>query len=436
MHSKQLFVLFIFVFNSLIISAQQKTSITLTKVLEKVNKQNHALKISDQNYKIGKADYRQTNAFILPKISIAHTATTTTNPLMAFGSKLNQEILTQADFNPTLLNNPTEVKNFNTNITVLQPIFNANGFYMRKAAKAKMTALELQSTRTKAYITLEATKKYMQLQVAYKAVTVLKKANESALENKKVANNNFQQGYLQKADVLAVEIYTTDIENQLLAAKSNLKNISDELSLLMGEESNTLLKPANNLKAESTLKTYHTKISSSRADIEALYKRTLAYKNLHKANKMSYLPTLNAFGSYELHNSILFENKAKGHTIGAQLSWNLFDGYQRIGKTQKSKALLNKSEINLAQYQQKSQLHFNKAKRALKDAENKLKLTNLAVTQAKEVLRIRTNRFKEGLEKTADLLMAESQHLQKQLENLQTIFNYNFTKAYVGFLAK
>ncbi len=37
-----------------------------------------------------------------------HTGISTTNPLMAFGSKLNQEILTQADFNPDLLNNPEQ----------------------------------------------------------------------------------------------------------------------------------------------------------------------------------------------------------------------------------------------------------------------------------------------------------------------------------------
>ena len=56
--------------------------------------------------------------------------------------------------------------------------------------------------------------------------------------------------------------------------------------------------------------------------------------------------------------------------------------------------------------------------------------------QSKEALRIRTNRFEQGLEKTSDLLISETQYLQKQLEQLQTIFSYNFTKAYVEFLTK
>ena len=84
----------------------------------------------------------------------------------------------------------------------------------------------------------------------------------------------------------------------------------------------------------------------------------------------------------------------------------------------------------------KSNLELNKVKRQLIDAKSKLKLTDIAVQQSKESLRIRKNRFKEGLEKTSDLLMTETQLLNKQLEYYQTIFEYNFTQSYIQFLTK
>ena len=167
-------------FNLLKVHSQQEISISLNDVLEKVDNNNHTVKIAEQNYNAAKADFNQTNSILLPNISISHSAISTTNPLMAFGSKLNQEILTQADFNPALLNDPDEIKNFTTKIEVQQPIFNADGIFMRKAAKAKMNAFELQTTRTKDAMKLEVTKAYMQLQVAYKAVEVLEKAKEAA----------------------------------------------------------------------------------------------------------------------------------------------------------------------------------------------------------------------------------------------------------------
>jgi outer membrane protein TolC len=228
----------------------------------------------------------------------------------------------------------------------------------------------------------------------------------------------------------------TEVENQLLSAKSSVQNASDNLKFLMGEQNETVLKPSEELRAELDLAIYNENLSQNRADIDAMQQSAEAYNNMHKANKMSYLPSLNAFGSYEMYDDLLFGTEAKGYLVGAQLSWNVFDGYKRIGKIQKSKAELDKAEIGLEQYKNQSNLDFNIAKRQLKDAENKLILTNLASEQSKEALRIRTNRFEQGLEKTSDLLISETLYMQKQLEYLQTVFNYNFTKAYVAFLTK
>ncbi len=436
MRSKNILFLTFLLFNFLIINAQQETMISLEEALIKVENNNYTIKISEQEYLAAKADFNQTNSILLPNLSISHSGISTNNPLMAFGSKLNQEILTQGDFDPVLLNDPGDIKNFTTKIEIQQPIFNADGLFMRKAAKDKMNATELQSTRTKEHMKLEVIKAYMQLQVAYKAVEVLEKAKEAALENKKIANNNFNQGYLQKADILSVEVHVTEIENQLINVNSNVQNASDYLLFLMGENNGGSLKPSTELQIELNLEVYNHQLSLSRADIEAMQKSTDAYKNMYKASKVSYLPRLNAFGSYELYDDKFLGTNAKGYLVGAELSWNLFDGYKRIGKTQKSKAEFDKAELLLEQYKNQSQLEFNKAKRQLKDAENKLILTNLAVEQSGEALRIRMNRFEQGLEKTSDLLISETKLLQKQLEYLQTAFNYNFTKAYVEFLTK
>jgi outer membrane protein TolC len=429
-------IYFLIFFISTVAFAQKETSITLNEVIQKVKEKNYAVKISEQEMNAAKAEFNQTNSILLPSISVSHAGISTNNPLMAFGSKLNQEILTQNDFNPALLNNPETIENFTTKIEVQQPLLNADGIFMRKAAKAKKNAMELQFSRTKEAMELEVTKAYMQLQLAYKAVEVLEKAQEAALANKNIADKNFELGYMQKSDVLSVEVYATEVQNQLLNAKSNVKNASDYIQFLMGSTSNLTLKPSEELVPDLDLSIFNNTLSSERADIEAMEKSTDAYKNMHQASKMSFLPRLNAFGSYELHDDNAFSGNANGYLVGAQLSWNLFDGFKRIGKTQKSKAEFEKAQLNLEQYKSQSQLQFNQAKRQLKDAENTLNLTNLAVEQSKEALRIRTNRFKQGLEKSSDLLISEAQYLQKQLTYLQTVFNYNYTKKTVEFLTK
>jgi outer membrane protein TolC len=54
--------------------------------------------------------------------------------------------------------------------------------------------------------------------------------------------------------------------------------------------------------------------------------------------------------------------------------------------------------------------------------------------QSKESLRILTNRFGQGMEKTTDLLMAETQYSEKELEYFQTIYEYNYALAYLEYL--
>ena len=150
---------------------------------------------------------------------------------------------------------------------------------------------------------------------------------------------------------------------------------------------------------------------------------------------MAFLPRLNAFGSYELYDDELFTGDANGYMAGMALSWDILQGTKRFGKADKSKAEYEKAKLEYEQYISKSQLELNKAKRALTDAENKLRLTSLALEQSKESLRIRTNRFEQGLEKTTDLLMAETQYSEKELEYFQTVYEYNYALAYLDFLS-
>lgn len=422
---------------SLTTYSQDTISISKKDIVEKSVSNNLQLKIADKNFQSAKADYKQSKATFFPNIVISHTGISTTNPLMAFGSKLNQEILTASDFNPALLNDPKTTQNFATKFEIQQPLINVDGLFGRQAAKAKMDAFQLQTERSKEYLELEVSKSYMQLQLAYKAVKVLEKANATAQGNLKMVENYFKNGMLQKTDLLNVQVRVNEITNQLQYAKSNVQNASDYLAFLLNEDMvEKTYKPAEALDNSITIESINTTLSDSRKDIQAMDKSSEAYQKMLQSSKFGFLPRLNAFGSYELYDQNIFGTSAKGYLVGAQLSWNVFDGFKTIGKTQKAKADFEKATVETDQYKKQSQLELNKTNRQLKDAENKVNLSQLAYEQSQEAFRIRQNRFTQGLEKTTDLLLAETQMAQKELEHLQAIFEYNFTKQYLQFLTK
>ncbi|MTI41624.1 TolC family protein [Fulvivirga lutimaris] len=417
--------------------AQDTLVIDKSALLQKVHEGNLQLKIASKQVEIAQGDLSQSRASYLPTITASHTAMVTNNPLMAFGSKLNQEILTQADFNPALLNDPDNTTNFATEIQILQPLLNLDYAYQRQGAIIQAEAQVLQAQRTSEYLELEVLKAYMQLQLSYEAVSVLRKAQKTAREGLRVINDYNDQGLVQKTDVLAVKVRVSEVESQLRFAESNVQNASAYLGFLFGtQDQGIIYRPSERSAASVEIETFDDQLSDSRKDVTAMSKAEEGYQAMLKSDKMSLIPRINAFGSYQLYDEALFGFGASGYIVGAQLSWNIFDGSRTIGKIQKSKAQFEKARFENNQYKGKEQMELDKTIRQLNDLQNKVRLTGQALEQSEEAYRIRKDRFAEGLEKTADLLAAETKYFQKELEYRQSIFEYNLTKEYLRFLTK
>jgi outer membrane protein TolC len=417
--------------------SQDTLVISKTDLIQKLHDQNLQLKIANKQVEIAKGDYNQSKALFLPTVTASYTGIVTNNPLMAFGSKLNQERLTAADFNPALLNDPDDIQNYATEIQVLQPLLNLDYAFQRQAARIQSEAYQLNAERTGEYLELEVNKAYMELQLAYEAVSVMEKAKMTSTEGLRLIQNYFDEGLLQKTDVLSMSVRVYEVENQLRYAHTNIRNASENLAFLLGEDINeSLYKPDERIPENIQIEVFDDMLSDARKDIIAMNKSEDGYKKLLKSGNMSLIPRINAFGSYQLYDNEPLGFDASGYLLGINLSWNIFDGYKSIGKIERSKAEFEKAHIENEEYRGKEQIQLNKTIRQLKDAENKVMLSKLALEQSREAYQIRSNRFEEGLEKTTDLLTSETQMFQKELENRQAIFEYNFTKEYLRFLTR
>ena len=129
------FFIILFVVNAHLLVAQDTLQLSKAEFVEKVTQSSYQQLVADKQAAMAEADFQQSNALFLPTVTASYTAITTNNPLMAFGSKFNQEILTQQDFNPALLNDPDNIENYTTEIMVLQPLLNLDGVYGRNAAQ-------------------------------------------------------------------------------------------------------------------------------------------------------------------------------------------------------------------------------------------------------------------------------------------------------------
>jgi outer membrane protein TolC len=153
-----------------------------------------------------------------------------------------------------------------------------------------------------------------------------------------------------------------------------------------------------------------------------------------KANKMSYLPKLNAFGSYQFNDSRALGFGAGAYLAGVQLSWDIFKGNSTKNNIATQTLERNKLSTELAQQKDQSQLELDKAYRDLADARFSITQQELAVAQASESLLILQNRYQQGLVNTTDVLMASTQLSQQKFALAQAVFNTRVTEVYLQLL--
>lgn len=415
--------------------SQDTISISKPELEHKILDNNLQVKMAQKEAELADAELLGTRAMYLPNINASYTFSNTNNPLYAFGSRLNQESITMTDFNPDNLNSPKSISNFATKLEIQQPIINMDAVYQKKVGQVKSEVLKIKTERTKEYVQFELKKAYMTLQMAYKMVETLENARTTTLANKKVIDNYYKNGIVQKSEVLYMDVRLKEIENQIQFAKSNVKNASDYLYFLLDENyQNKVLKPSEALEYQENMVENNLTLNINRKDLQAYQKSLEAYDLMIKSSKAKFLPKLNAFGSFEMYDNKIAHFDANGYLAGIQLSWNVFDGLKAKSEQEKYKAELSKAETEIQQYQKQSELELNKTSRQVQDVENKINLTKLAWEQSREAYRIRKNRYDQGLEKSADLLTSETQMSQKELEHIQAIFEYNTTLEYYKFL--
>jgi outer membrane protein TolC len=414
-------------------NAQQR-AISLQEAITSAKDKNRTILVAKEQLKSAEADYHKSLGVILPQLNVSHTALSTNDPLNAFGFTLQQQKITMANFDPSLLNNPDRTNTFLTKVELLQPLINVDGFYGRKAAKKGVDARASMAIYTEKQMALEVKKVYGQLQLMHQLVDVYKIAEKTILENKKVAHNFYTQGYLKKNDLLEIDIHVTDVQNQLQNAEKLVKDTSAYLSFLMGTDEMVTLVPSEKLKLHTLKIDLTNPFTTERGDLKAVTYGVEAQNNLYQSSKMKFLPRVNAFANYNWADEEFFGTNSNSYLLGVQLSWDIFKGFQNIGDVQKQKADLKIAELNADAYTNYSKMEIETAKRQLINAENSLELNLLAKDHAEEALKIRKNRFNQGLEKTTDLLNAETVFTQKHLAYLQAIFDYNLTVSKLQFL--
>ncbi|MGF1532104.1 MAG: TolC family protein [Bernardetiaceae bacterium] len=438
---KQITLCFLaFLWGILPLSAQGPTrSLSLEEAVSMAQQNHYEILKAEAQIAAARAQYAQSQGVFLPRATLSATGISTNNPLQAFGILLLQERVAAEDFNPNTLNDPGSIQNFTTSIDVQQPILNFDGFRKREAARLQVDAKTQQKDRARQQIAFMTKQAYYQLALAQQKTIVLTQALEVAKAYQKLTQDNLDAGYVQRADLLAVQLRVHQLEDQLTEATHNVQSAKDFLAFLLNTEddlsqltlTDSLTMPAAPTEAEPL-----TEVSPQRPDLRAYRIGIAATEQLLKAEKQQFLPSLNAFGSFAFNDEIPFGTQANNYLIGMSLQWKLFQGGERIHGIRKIQADKDYLQIQHDQAIAQGNLDIRQALRKQQLAQRQVQTADYAVAQAEEALRVRQNRYTQGLEKTTDLLTSEAKLAETKLHKLLAHYQYLIASAELEFLGQ
>lgn len=415
MKQKQLLILMAIFLIGSSLYAQEK-ALTLDQALQALESNAKALKLIDKDISISKEQLEGNKQFYLPKVGVQYTGIYTNSPLNSFGFKLNQEIVQQSDFDPTLLNNPDGIANFNTKFQILQPILNFDAKLAKEASKYQVEALEFQKVHTLNHLKLQLQNAFVQLQTLYAAQQVLQESESALNAHLAIVNNFIREGLGKTSDQLAIQVKIKELENRQLTIQKHIGQLSSYIAYLTGDEATSIYKPTATLESiQLDENAWPDSIQDTRADLMAYQKGIEAQQVQLRMTKAQNLPRLNAFGEFNFNDQSPVGFGGNNYLVGARLSWQLHLGKQLKSKVNSQQLATEKANVALQDAKEQSNMELRQAIIAHQTVKSQIDNLNTSVSLAKEQLRITKNRFKEGLEKSADVLLVENQLSQAKL---------------------
>ncbi len=338
---------------------------------------------------------------------------------------------------------------FSTRLSINYTIFDG---FSREAqwsrASSNKSAAEYNATRTRQAITFQVESAYLNVLRTEQLVRVSEenlKRGRRQLE--RIIESN-RLGALSLADVYRQQTVTASDELALINAQNNYNKAKVDLVALIGLDpideyqfvDPTLSGDIDQAELEASMEKYKS--------YDELRKRALAARPDYHSSRESYyaagssvvqarrgyIPSVTAFGGYNLSNTSLSTLKDnKGISWGLNLNWTLFDGFQTNQAIQSASTQERNAELAIAQAERNISVEVKKALLDLEASRKQYEVTQKGLVSATQDRRTAEERYNVGAGTLLDLLTANAGFVNAEANKVNAVYNYIISKRNVEY---
>jgi len=369
---------------------------------------NHELKAMKNAALAQEKDIGIARSLFLPRIFIEERYLQTTNPGYAFMSRLNQARIVQQDFNPSSLNHPDPISDFQSSLTLEQPLFMKKALVGLDISKTEAQARNAELGRRREDVAYQVVRACLTIVSAREFLRAADQGVEDAREHHRVALTRFSNGVGQYADTLRTSTALTDARQKRNVAEKNLHLARRGLGLLLGMTGAADVEDAT-LPLHRKELPYYVNAAVARSDLQAAELRVKNASNSVRMAEAGYFPYIGAAGTYQLHDhNHPFGSEGSNWQVGAFLRWDLFDGTRREYERSKSMQLSSQAREQVAALKKGIDYRIYEAYLNVEEAVKNVDLARESLQAAREGTRLIKARYENGLSPLTELLNAQT----------------------------
>ena len=407
--------------------------LSLDQAVETALKNHPNLKAADSQVEGAQANVLRSKSGFLPKVTLSETWSKTDNPLMVLGTKLNQESVKPADFNPVVMNDPDSISNYNTRLSVIQPVFNGGKEYLGvKQARLASEAAAQDRARTRQETVFSVVKAYYGLLLAKEYDKVAKQSLETSSANVRLAEARYKAGAVLQSDLLRAKVQYAEVKEMSTRSENSVKLAEANLNFAMGVAQDAQYAVEGSLSSQDVKEGLDGMISgafSLRPDLSSLgLSRKNAEAGISQA-RTDYIPSLNFMGQVDWNSDRIAGNDAKSWAVMAVLQWNIFDGMVTTSRVREATANAGRMRAMEEQMRSGVQLQVRQAYYNVQASLERIAATSSSVQEAEEGFRIVQKRYEAGMTTLVDVLGAENALIRARTGALQALYDNNVAAA-------
>ena len=410
------------------VSQISANSLTLNEAIDILKTQNLEIKAANLEVISARAEADTVSGMNWGKLDFIQDVSRSNDAGNVFGFKLSSREATFGDFGfgdfggafpmdtpPDSLNYPDDRNYFQSKLKYEVPLF--TGFAISNYSEIMDSMTKMKSLEKNQIIN----EKTYQLRKSFYDMALLRASTQNLntiLENINVLQEMTQSmidvGYAKKVDLLEVKAKKGNVKRLVMQMESNKKLLYHYMSFLLNQKIDSITTP----NTDVPMPLYSDEeILRNNIDIQKARTGLSIKSSMLDVSQAAYYPTVGAFGELATADDTLLGEAGKhaSYTLGARLTWNLYNGGIDSSKIEKSKLehLKTRSQVQLAK--KGIALQIAKIRTEISSADNEIDSLKAELALADVIYENYEGRYREKLSSMSDVIIKQSEQIEKIL---------------------